>query len=113
MQLVIKGTRIVLAEAERDYVDKKIFSLNKLLTKAITVRVELEKTTNHHKKGEIFRAEVNVDLPPKQVLRAEAFGSSLTEAVDRMQNEIKLELIKNKDKQISKDKGRVGKQRLK
>ncbi|MEX0919342.1 MAG: ribosome-associated translation inhibitor RaiA [Parcubacteria group bacterium] len=69
MKINIKATNIELTPAISDYVHKKIASVDKYLPLQkdtqvapddIVAQVEVGKTTQHHKTGEIFKAEVHI-----------------------------------------------------
>lgn len=83
MQLDIKGKNIELTAAIRAAVEKKLATLDKKVARfgtSVTAEVEVGKTTKHHKKGLLFRAEVHVRLPGKLVY-AEALHEDLYAAV--------------------------------
>ena len=61
----------------------------------VECRVEVGKTTNHHNKGDIFRAEANIRLPGK-VLRASATEENLTMAITKVKDELQRQLNKYK-----------------
>ncbi len=102
MKVIIKSTNFKLTPSLAAFIEEKILSLAKFLKtvdefEAVTARVEVGKTTRHHKKGEVFRAEVNLDLP-KAVLRSEAIQNDLRAAVNEVRKELKREIEKYKDK---------------
>jgi ribosomal subunit interface protein len=98
MKIVIKGTKLKLDEQIKQYAQDKIITLvGKLTPQAVAVRIELELTTHHHRHGEIFRAEVNLDLPQK-VLRAESFGETILTAIDEVEDKLRQDIIKYKEK---------------
>ena len=63
------------------------------------VFVEVERETKHHKKGDIFRAEVIVLLPGRK-LAAKSHGQNLKRVIIKVRDEIKREIIKYKTKTI-------------
>ena len=95
----------------RVYVDSKIVKLvDKLLrdenlTKPASLDIEIELETRHHKKGKIWRAEVNLSLP-KAFLRAEAEAEDIRSAIDLVQAELSTELRKYKEKRAGKNRRR-------
>jgi ribosomal subunit interface protein len=101
MQISLKGTNIQILESTRVYVDRKIVrTLEKLLKaedQSVGLSVEVEKTTEHHNKGKIFRAEVTLAMG-RNVLRAEALADTLNEAIDMVDGEIAGEIKKFKGK---------------
>lgn len=103
MELNIKSTNLVLTEAIKNYSIKKISKLDKILSKEklINADFEIQKTTNHHNKGEIFRAELNLELPGK-LLRVEKTEKDLYKAIDKVQEHMDLQLKKYKEKKQEK-----------
>ncbi|MEO8637364.1 MAG: ribosome-associated translation inhibitor RaiA [Candidatus Taylorbacteria bacterium] len=103
LRIQIKATNTSLTPAIKEYVEKKIGSLERMIkpddTSALA-DVEIEKTTNHHKDGEeLFRAEVNLRVG-KAYFRAEASNFDLYAAIDFLKDEMHRELSVNKRKTI-------------
>ena len=102
MTLNIKATNITLTPALREYVEKKIGSLDRFLARweregAIEVWIEVGRTTRHHVKGDIFRAEVTVRMPGRKVLRADDEGVDVRAAIDKVRDILKTEIQKYKE----------------
>lgn len=101
MHISLKGTNIQILESTREYVDRKLVRATEKLLKngdeGASLSIEVERTTEHHNKGKIFRAETTLALG-KNVLRAEALADTLNEAIDMVQGEITREIKKFKDK---------------
>ncbi len=97
MKIDIKGTNMELTEAIKDYVNEKIGSLEKFFDNIIEARVDVGKTTNHHQKGDVFRAEVNLQVP-QTLLRAESEREDLYIAINEVKEEIQRQLKKYKEK---------------
>ena len=102
MKIVIKGTNLELTEALKDYAEEKIGHLEKYWDEILEARVELQ-TSAHHLKG-FFRCEVNLDVPQKHVLRAEATESDLYAAIDKVVPKLREEIEKIKGRQRNKDR---------
>ncbi len=103
----IKITGLTLDKRTRDYLDEKISTVLKLLKREddILMKIELEKTTNHHLHGKIYRAEVTLDLPGR-IFRAESSAEDMLPAIDKMKDEIVKELRKYKSKkEVTSKKG--------
>lgn len=101
MKINIKSTNLDLTPALKEYIEEKIGSLVKFLTRfdaegAVESRVEVGRTTRHHHKGPVFRAEVNIDVPGK-VLRAEAEDLDIRTAIDEVKDKLKREAEKYKE----------------
>jgi len=96
------------------FVEKKLGSLERFVRRfdmegAVELRVEVAKTTQHHRKGEVFYAEGNLRLP-KALLRAEEYAEDLRVAVDRLKHTLELEIKKYKTKFLDKPR-REGKRK--
>jgi len=94
MNINIKATGIELTPAIEDYADKKILPLEKFLPKptdAYIMRLELAKTTNHHKEGLIFRAEVQIahGIDIYAAAEAEDLYAAIDQVADDTEREIK------------------------
>lgn len=91
MNIIIKGTGIDLTDTLKEQVNEKIGALAKFVEgrggEEAIARVELAKTTRHHRNGEIYRAEVDFSLPHKQ-LRVEAEDDNLHKAIDEAKEKI-------------------------
>lgn len=110
MTLNIKGTNIELTPALKVYVEKKIGSLDRFLERweregAIEVWVEVGRTTRHHLKGEVFRAEVTIRMPRK-VLRAAQEDTDVRAAIDKVRDVAKHEIQKYKETTEEKKRAR-------
>ncbi len=109
MTINIKTTNLELTDAIRKYAEDKVGeALSKYTLDIIQADIEVGKTSAHHQKGEIFRAEVNVQIPGKLV-RAETVHEDLYAAIDKMRDILLEELRKQKEKIVSERKrfGRV------
>jgi len=90
-----------LTPAIEDYVYKKVSMLSKFLgneEQETICEVELGKTTNHHKSGHIFRAEINLNVPGAKQFYAVAQEEDLYVAIDKVHNDMEREVISYKDK---------------
>ncbi|MBI5023099.1 MAG: ribosome-associated translation inhibitor RaiA [Candidatus Magasanikbacteria bacterium] len=105
MKIILKATNFSLTSAISDYIEKKIGGLSKYLSNpestAIEARVEVGRTTQHHQKGDVFRAEVNLKIPCG-LLRAERETGDLYASIDSVHDEMKRQIISFKEKKISK-----------
>lgn len=106
MKYSLKLTKLSLPQDMADYIEKKMATLGKLIARfgsAVKTAVEIERTTRHHRKGDVFRVEVRVSAPYK-TLQAEGLGESVREAMDKAKDEIALELERHKEKTIDREK---------
>lgn len=102
MNTNIKTTAITLTPAISDYTTKRLEKIEALLTHDPSVQcdVELAKTSGHHNKGEIFRAEIHIVGAGKNIY-ASAEKDDLYTAIDIVQGEVLRELKTGKGKRIS------------
>ncbi|MBX4198248.1 ribosome-associated translation inhibitor RaiA [Candidatus Parcubacteria bacterium] len=106
MNINIKTTNISLKTETEDYLTKKLLTLKKLVdfeADNVFAQVELGKTTNHHKSGNIFMAEINLRVG-KTTFRAVSKKEDLHAAIDDMKDEISRELKSKFDKQRSMER---------
>lgn len=94
MNINIKGTNIELTSAITEYAHKKISVLEKYVEpkhEGAVFHVEVGKTTQHHRRGDVFRAEIRIigaGLDLYVVKEAE----DLYAAIDLVENETAREL---------------------
>jgi len=94
--ITTKSKNFEITAGLEEKLEKRFSTLARLLPKGNTdvlCEVELEKITEHHQAGKIYRAEVNLSFGG-QLLRAEAVEESMDEAIDRVKSELKRELEK-------------------
>ena len=103
MNMRIKATKIELTDAIRDYFQNKIDSVEKYLgdIPVINCDVEIEKSVGGQNKGEIFRAEVNLEVPHK-LLRVEKTETDLYKAIDIVKDNLEVVIKKYKEKLMEK-----------
>ncbi|MBU0647155.1 ribosome-associated translation inhibitor RaiA [Patescibacteria group bacterium] len=101
MQLNIKATNIELTSEIKDYVQKKVDMLDKFLGKIQTLNAsfEVELITNHHLKGEIYRAEMNLEILG-ELLRVEKTEKDLFKAIEKVKEHMAEIIKKYKEKKI-------------
>lgn len=103
MKINIKATNTFLTPAISDYVTKRIDSLEKFADKTdetLMADVEVGKTSQHHQRGDVFRAEINLRIRGKQ-LRAVAEEADLYAAIDKVRDEMAEELRSSRKKDIN------------
>ena len=102
MKTHIKATKLDITPALKEYIEEKIGSLEKFIKTydaegGVEMWIEVGRTTLHHHKGDVFRAEADIRLPGK-VLRAEDEDSDVRVAIDRVRDKLKREIEKYKDR---------------
>ncbi len=108
MRITIKGVRVDLSPALKEFVRKKVSALGRFLKRfdrndSVTAEVEIERTTEHHRHGEIYHASVDIDLPGKKI-RAEEESSDLLAAIEIAKDKAKKDIQKHKEKVVEKNK---------
>ena len=106
MNIIIKKT-LDATPALEEYVHEKIGSVEKLVKAfddaqvgGLTLRVEVARATEHHKKGEdIFTVTASLTLPKKEV-RGEGSADDARVAIDRARNVLREEIEKYKAKYL-------------
>ncbi|HCC83256.1 TPA: ribosome-associated translation inhibitor RaiA [Candidatus Uhrbacteria bacterium] len=93
------ATHMEMTEAIKNYVQEKLMSLEKFTERYSTCEVSAEvgKTSEHHQKGKIFRAEFMMTIPGV-TLRAEAVEEDLYAAIDAAKDDLKRQLIEHKER---------------
>lgn len=103
MNINIKSTRIELTDEIKNYVYSKFESLNKLFSNSNDALVEIEigKDSNHHAKGDVYKAEANVTVGGRQhyVL---VIKDELHSAVDELRDQMAEKIKSSKEKSRSK-----------
>lgn len=104
MKLTIKQTNLKLSPQIWDLVYQQFGELDKFIKDingSVEAWVEIGRTTVHHQKGKIFRAEVDVRLPG-QILRAEAERENLELAIIEVREELERQLKSYKERLVAK-----------
>jgi putative sigma-54 modulation protein len=100
MNIIVKGSHMDVTESIREYLEKKVMTLEKFLDPNARVEAELGKTTNHHKHGDIFRAELNINNEGRTTF-VQAEEADLYAAIDKVRDEAADVLASKKDKRQS------------
>lgn len=107
MKLVVKGVNLTVTPSLRRYVDGKLVrTVEKLLGRhpayaAGVLGLELIHGTRHHKKGNVWEAVVNLQLPAKHIWQRE-FGEDIHAAIDELEGHLRRELTKYKERSRSR-----------
>lgn len=88
-----------LTEAISEYATKRLSSIEKFIKEGdrVVSYIEVGKTTNHHKQGDFFRAEFNIEISGTKFY---AFSEmeDLYAAIDQAKEEIVRQITTNKDR---------------
>lgn len=108
MKIKIKATRLEMTDAIRQYIEDKMAMAEKYLgtkVKVVNCDFEISKAVGGQNKGDIFRAEVNLEVP-NEILRVEKTESDLYKAIDKVKDHLELVVKKYKEKLIDKKRGK-------
>lgn len=99
MKIRLKGTNLELTEAIKNYVQDKMDLTEKYLgdVSVINCDYEVEKMLPGQHKGEVFRAEVNLQVA-RELLRVEKTAKDLYKAIDKVKDHLELVIKKYKEK---------------
>lgn len=100
MNIQIKTTGLEMSQSIQSYIDKKIGSLSKFLEESAIIHIEVAKTSDHHKHGDIFRAEFRTHSHGKDFYVSKE-TSDLYAAIDILKDEVHRVLSTSKEKKIS------------
>lgn len=103
MKINIKATNIHLTPEISDYLQKKLDMLDRMIDSndtSVFCEVEVGKTTNHHKTGDVFRTEINLTRDGK-FFRAVSEESTINASIDEAKDEILSELKNYKSKRMT------------
>lgn len=109
MNIQMTGKGMDLTEAIKEYVEKKIGTLDKFYDKILRADVKVGKENDHHLKGNVFICECRLDVPGVD-LYASKNEKNLYKAIDKVKDYLEAELKKHKILQrekIKKDKRSV------
>ncbi|PIP34725.1 ribosomal subunit interface protein [Candidatus Falkowbacteria bacterium CG_4_10_14_0_2_um_filter_41_15] len=103
MQVRIKASKIKLTDAIANYINEKLEMVEKYLNhvKVLNCDFEIEKSIGSQHKGDIFRAEINLQVPG-EILRVEKTESDLYKAIDKVKDHLTEVVKKYKEKKIEK-----------
>lgn len=108
MKITINATSIELTKDLESFINEKVKLLDKFLDikkgekrKTLDeVSVEIKKISDHHEKGKVFKAELQIHLPGK-TLYAESTTSNLKLSISEAKEELQREIKRYKLKKIS------------
>lgn len=107
MKINLKATRFEMTDSISDYAQEKMDMLDKYLgsTPVINCDVEVEKIGGGQNKGDIFRAEVNLEIP-HELLRVEKTSDDLYKAIDKVKDHLEEVIVKYREKARDKARGK-------
>ena len=104
MRIELKETSLDLIPLTKEYIHKKLQPLGRFVKRyeqhaEVRMFVEIAKTTKHHQKGNVFYAEITMELP-KSIIRAEATNVDVRTALDQVRDIVKRECQQYKEKYV-------------
>lgn len=108
MNINIKSSRLELTPSLKQYITDKMAMLEKYLgarVKVVNCDFEIDKAVGGQNKGDIFRAEVNLQVP-NEILRVEKTEADMYKAIDKVKDHMDLVIKKYKEKLIDKKRGK-------
>lgn len=105
MKIDIKYTQFRATPDIEEHAVKRIGTLERFLksfekNSEITAFVEIARSTKHHRKGDVFYAEVMLEAGGKK-FRAESTGPDIRLAIDSVKEKLKKEIRRHKDKLVT------------
>ncbi len=103
MNIRIKTTNISLTPSISGYINKRLESVEAFLENDPSAICDFEvgKSTMHHKKGDVFRAEAHI-VAAKRDIYAGSEQADLYAAIDAVRDEVIRRLSSDKGKRISR-----------
>jgi len=96
MTISIQTKDIELTDDLRAFTEEKMKSLFKFFDNVIDLKVHLVRTTQHHQKGEVFKASAEFILPGK-TLHAKETGEDIKIAVNKLKEDMQREIVQFKE----------------
>lgn len=103
MKTNVKTTNIEMTPEIADYVEKRVSTFDTFIEPDDTTAicdVEIGRTTEHHQKGNVFRAEIQVSSKGN-LFRGVSEKEKLYDAIDEARREVKRELRRHKNKNLT------------
>jgi ribosomal subunit interface protein len=92
------GKNLEITESLQEYLNTKLDTLYKLTSEVLSCRVDISRDT-HHNKGDVFRVEINFNIPGK-LLRVVELRPDAREAIDLTVNKLMGQLRVQKNKKL-------------
>lgn len=106
MVIRIKTTNLDLTPSLETYIRQKVKVLERILSRfdthdSLELHLEVGRTTKHHHKGPVFRAEFMLHVP-KKVLRAVEESVDVRSAIDIARDELEMQIEKYKTRTVER-----------
>lgn len=101
MEVYLQPKNLDLTPSFEEYVHEKLDPLGDMLTSldlegSAKLFVEVERMSNHHKKGDVYKASANLDIPHKS-FRVEHEDVDARAAIDNLKHKLHNALERHKD----------------
>ncbi len=103
MEIQIYKNNFDLTDPFKQYIEEKFGALTKYHENIISFKVELSRDQKHNK-GDVFTIEARLQLPQHKNIMIKENHIDARAAVDIAQEKLARQLLKIKDKQVSKTK---------
>ena len=100
MTINITHRGMELTDANRLYAEEKFGTLEKYGRLLQRIDVELGKTTDHHKNGNIFLCHAEFHLKDGRSIRMEREANDLYKAIEKVRDHVKVELAELKQASV-------------
>lgn len=100
MNINTRAVNIEITPALKDYAEKRFSNIDKY-TPIASVDIDLEKSTNHHRSGEIFLVTVKVITVLGKVIISKSEKTDMYEAIDEARSDVARALNEGKKKRDS------------
>lgn len=109
MKIALTSTILELTDPLREYIHKRLEPLSKLLISfegkgEYTLRIEIARTTRHHRKGDVYYVEATLALP-KKTIRIEQTSEDIRAGIDAMKKRLQIAIEQYKEKVEEKERG--------
>lgn len=107
MEIHIKGTNLTVTPSLREYIHKKFDGMEKYAARFLKpgsipeARLEVARTTTHHKKGELFKAQVFFSASAHS-FHARYEGEDIRAAIDALKDELARQLVSESERIFSR-----------
>lgn len=103
MNITIKATNVDISQAVDAYIREKLSGVGRVLKeegdREALVQVEVAKTTDHHRQGDIYRAEMNLFISG-DTYRTEHSSGDLYASIDVAKDALVDVVARKKDKKV-------------
>jgi len=110
MKINIKTIQVDLTPSLKTFIEEKLQPLEKFLMRfevesEVLAQLDLARTTQHHKHGEVFKASMNLRLG-KKALHAEEEAEDARVAIERVRNTMRSEIEKFRGETLKPKRGK-------